>query len=378
LKNIELIFCDAGGGHRSAANALCEIARREGRPWAMRMTNLLELFGGLDVWRKLTGVTGEDGYNGMLRRGWTLGSPTMLRVMHAVVRHYHQSQVTLLERHWQRSRPDLVVSVIPHFNRALYDAMQRVMPDVPLVTILTDLADYPPHFWIEERQRQYFVCGTDLAKEQALSAGHTADRVFQTSGMILNPIFYEPIPDRQPSDIAALGLDPALPTAMMIFGGEGSATMLTIARLLDVSGLRVQLIAVCGKNAGLEASMRAASRRIPMYVTGFTPDVARLMGLSDFFIGKAGPASISEAVAMELPVIIERNHWTLPQERYNADWVQERGFGISVRSFRRGIVQATTEMLDPDRRRRFAERVTAYRNRAVFEIPEILERIMSQ
>jgi len=378
LKNIELIFCDAGGGHRSAANALCEIARREGRPWAMRMTNLLELFGGLDVWRKLTGVTGEDGYNGMLRRGWTLGSPTMLRVMHAVVRHYHQSQVTLLERHWQRSRPDLVVSVIPHFNRALYDAMQRVMPDVPLVTILTDLADYPPHFWIEELQRQYFVCGTDLAKEQALSAGHPADRVFQTSGMILNPIFYEPIPDRQPSDIAALGLDPALPTAMMIFGGEGSATMLTIARLLDVSGLRVQLIAVCGKNAGLEASMRAASRRIPMYVTGFTPDVARLMGLSDFFIGKAGPASISEAVAMELPVIIERNHWTLPQERYNADWVQERGFGISVRSFRRGIVQATTEMLDPDRRRRFAERVTAYRNRAVFEIPEILERIMSQ
>jgi 1,2-diacylglycerol 3-beta-galactosyltransferase len=378
LKNIELIFCDAGGGHRSAANALCEIARREGRPWAMRMTNLLELFGGLDVWRKLTGVTGEDGYNGMLRRGWTLGSPTMLRVMHAVVRHYHQSQVTLLERHWQRSRPDLVVSVIPHFNRALYDAMQRVMPDVPLVTILTDLADYPPHFWIEERQRQYFVCGTDLAKEQALSAGHTADRVFQTSGMILNPIFYEPVPDRQPSDIAALGLDPALPTAMMIFGGEGSATMLTIARLLDVSGLRVQLIAVCGKNAGLETSMRAASRRIPMYVTGFTPDVARLMGLSDFFIGKAGPASISEAVAMELPVIIERNHWTLPQERYNADWVQERGFGISVRSFRRGIVQATTEMLDPDRRRRFAERVTAYRNRAVFEIPEILERIMSQ
>lgn len=378
MKNIELIFCDAGGGHRSAANALCEIARREGRPWAMRMTNLLELFGGLDVWRKLTGVTGEDGYNGMLRRGWTLGSPTMLRVMHAVVRHYHQSQVTLLERHWQRSRPDLVVSVIPHFNRALYDAMQRVMPDVPLVTILTDLADYPPHFWIEERQRQYFVCGTDLAKEQALSAGHPADRVFQTSGMILNPIFYEPIPDRQPSDIAALGLDPALPTAMMIFGGEGSATMLTIARLLDVSGLRVQLIAVCGKNAGLEASMRAASRRIPMYVTGFTPDVARLMGLSDFFIGKAGPASISEAVAMELPVIIERNHWTLPQERYNADWVQERGFGISVRSFRRGIVQATTEMLDPDRRRRFAERVTAYRNRAVFEIPEILERIMSQ
>jgi 1,2-diacylglycerol 3-beta-galactosyltransferase len=195
--------------------------------------------------------------------------------------------------------------------------------------------------------------------------------------MILNPRFYEPTPDRQASDITALGLDPALPTALMIFGGEGSAAMLTIARLLDASGLGVQLIAVCGKNTSLEASMRAASRRIPMYVTGFTPDVVRLMRLSDFFIGKAGPGSISEAVAMGLPVIIERNHWTLPQERYNAEWVEERGFGITVRSFRHDIVKATTEMLDPDRRRQFVERVNAYHNRAVFEMPGILEHILS-
>ena len=46
------------------------------------------------------------------------------------------------------------------------------------------------------------------------------------------------------------------------------------------------------------------------------------MWLSDFFIGKPGPGSISEAIQMKLPVIIERNSWTLPQERYNADWVR--------------------------------------------------------
>ena len=45
-------------------------------------------------------------------------------------------------------------------------------------------------------------------------------------------------------------------------------------------------------------------------------------------IGKPGPGSISEAVAMKLPVIIERNSWTLPQERYNADWVKERQAGM--------------------------------------------------
>jgi 1,2-diacylglycerol 3-beta-galactosyltransferase len=80
---------------------------------------------------------------------------------------------------------------------------------------------------------------------------------------------------------------------------------------------------------------------------------------------------------MGLPVIIERNHWTLPQERYNSDWVEERGFGISIRSFRRDIVRAATQMLDPGRRRQFAELVNAYQNRAVFEIPAILERILA-
>ena len=172
----------------------------------------------------------------------------MLRMMHAVVRRHHASQVKLLERHWQTNRPDIVVSLIPHFNRSIYEAIQRGMPGVLQATILTDLADYPPHFWIEERQAQYFVCGTDVARDQALKAGHPADRVFRTSGMILNPRFYDPAPACRPRDLISLGLDPALPTALIMFGGAGSAAMRTIVRLLDESGLDMQVIAACGKN----------------------------------------------------------------------------------------------------------------------------------
>ena len=161
-----------------------------------------------------------------------------------------------------------------------------------------------------------------------------------------------------------------------MFGGEGSAAMLKIARLVDESGLDVQIIAICGKNKKLEAALRTMPRRIAMHVEGFTREVPRFMRLADFFIGKPGPGSISEAVAMGLPVIIERNHWTLPQERYNADWVEEQGVGISLRSFKRQIVGAVEQMLDRERRCEFVKRVNAQKNRAVFEIPEILERIM--
>jgi hypothetical protein len=304
-----------------------------------------------------------------------LGSGALMQCMHGVIRVLHSTQVKLLSEYWRTRQPDMVVSVIPNFNRALFGAMQRVMPRVPLVTILTDMADYPPHFWIE-RQPQYLICGTEHAYRQAMELGHSPERVFRTSGMILNPKYYEPVAVDRGPDRAALGLDPERPTAFMMFGGEGSPAMLDIARRLDASGLDLQIIAVCGKSKKLEAAMRAMPRRIAMHVEGFTREVPRFMRLSDFFIGKPGPGSISEAVAMGLPVIIERNHWTLPQERYNAEWAEEQGVGIALGSFKRQILEAAGKMLDPARRCEFVRQVNRQQNRAVFEIPEILERIL--
>jgi 1,2-diacylglycerol 3-beta-galactosyltransferase len=376
MYTVELVFFDAGGGHRSAANALCEVARREARPWEMQMMNLQELLDEMDIFRKITGLRLQDIYNELLRRGWTIGSPALMKGMHGVIRVLHSKQVKLLAEYWRTKQPDLVVSVIPNFNRAIYEAMRKVMPGVPLVTILTDMADYPPHFWIE-RQPQYLICGTERAYQQALELGHAKERVFRTSGMILNPRYYEPVEVDRGPDRKALGLDPDRTTALMMFGGEGSAAMLDIAQRLDASGLDVQFIAICGKSKKLEAAMRAMPRRITMHVEGFTREVPRFMRLADFFIGKPGPGSISEAVAMGLPVIIERNHWTLPQERYNAEWVEEQGVGISLRHFSSGIVEAVTKMLDPARRCKFVAEVEKQKNRAVFEIPGILDRILN-
>lgn len=377
MKTLELVYFDAGGGHRAAANALCEVARRETRPWEMRMMNLQELLDEMDVFRKITGIRLQDIYNTLLRRGWTLGSPTLLKGMHVVIRLLHSKQVAMLADYWKDRKPDLLVSFIPNFNRALHAAAKRVMPDVPMVTIITDLADYPPHFWIE-RQTQYVICGTERAREQALALGHSPDRVFLTSGMILNPKFYDVEKIDRHAGRLALGLDPTKPTALIMFGGEGSRVMLPIIQQLDRSGLDLQIIAICGKNSKLEADLRAMPRRIALHVEGFTREVPKFMQLSDFMIGKPGPGSISEAVAMGLPVIIERNMWTLPQERFNADWVTEKGLGLSLHDFRTEIVAATTRMLDPEQRFEFLKNVSRQKNRAVFEIPPILEQILAR
>ncbi len=96
--------------------------------------------------------------------------------------------------------------------------------------------------------------------------------------------------------------------------------------------------------------------------------------MSDFFIGKPGPGSISEAMQQGLPVIVVRNAWTMPQERYNAEWVEENGAGLVLDSFKihSAAVQQLTASIDGVPRAECAR----IHNRAVFEIPEILERIL--
>ena len=112
-----------------------------------------------------------------------------------------------------------------------------------------------------------------------------------------------------------------------------------------------------------------------MAIERFTTDVPYFMSLADFFIGKAGPGSLSEARAMRLPVIVERNAWTLAHERYNTDWVEQEGFGIVISSFSR-IAEAVNRMLDRETYRALRERA-ADNNRAVFEIPHLLARILA-
>ena len=375
MKKLDFIFFDAGGGHRSAANALKQVIEEQRRPWDVRMVNLQEVLDPLDIFRKITGLRLQDVYNLMLKKGWTLGSPQLTVAMHGIIRLYHPRQVRLLETFWAASQPDLVVSLIPNFNRALGESLRKSPRHAPLVTILTDIADYPPHFWIE-RQDQFLVCGSAKAVEQARRHGHPESHIFCTSGMILNPRFYEKVEVDRAAERRRLGLDPEKPTGLVLFGGEGSAVMRPIAQRIDCAGLNVQLILICGRNARLAGALRSMPHGIPMFVEGYTREVPYYMRLSDFFIGKPGPGSISEALAMKLPVIVERNAWTLPQERYNADWVRELGAGLVLKSFRQ-IDAAVRALLEPANYARLRASAAARQNRAVFEIPDILERIIS-
>jgi len=376
MDRFEFCFFDAGGGHRAAATALKMAVESQQRPWDVQLANLQEILDSIDILKKCAGIRIEDYYNWMLRSGWTLGSAQLMRVLQFAIRCRHRAAVRLLEAHWKEVQPEMVVSFVPHFNRELGESFSRAFPGRPFVTILTDLADYPPHFWIE-RQPQYFICGSERAVEQARSMGHPPERIFRASGMILRPTFYEaPVEDRA-AERERLGLLRDLPTGLVLFGGHGSQAMLEIAERLDRSALDLQLILICGRNEKLASALRAAKSRLPRYVEGFTTQVNRYMQLADFFIGKPGPGSVSEALAMRLPVIVECNAWTLPQERYNAEWVLEKEVGVKLGSFRE-IAGAVAQLIEPGALARYRANAASLENRAVFEIPAMLEQILAQ
>ena len=227
MGRVEFVYFDAGGGHRAAATALRTVTEQQ-LQWDVHLMNLQELLDSIDPVLKLTGLRLQDLYNWLLKKGWTWGTGFGLRVLQAAIRLYHRDQVRLLEAYWRKSRPALVVSLIPHFNRAIFESLRRVTPATPFVTVLTDLADYPPHFWLE-RQEQFFICGSDARRRASARLGPSRGADLQNLGNDSPPQVLPAIAVDRAAERQRLGLDPDLPTGLVMFGGQGSSVMVKIA-----------------------------------------------------------------------------------------------------------------------------------------------------
>lgn len=371
MKTVDLVYFNAGGGHRAAAVALAGAIAEQGHPWRVRQVNLFHALDPKARFERLTGMAPEAYYNQRLARGWTLGLAQELKLLQASIRLAHRTLVRRLQVHWLDDEPDLVVSLVPNFNRAMQEALATALPGVPFATVLTDLADLPPRFWIESRPGAHLVCGTEEAVRQARALGHDAEHVHAVGGMLLRSDFHRPAPspaERAAARIAA-GLDPQAFVPLVMFGGHGGRAMKTIARALPEQ----PMILLCGHNEGLAAALRALPSRAPRIVLGHTPDVARWMHLADVFVGKPGPGSLSEALQCGLPVVTCRNAFTLPQERFNTDWVRRHGLGVVVTDFDE-IAGALAQV--QARSTALRQAVAAQRNTAAADVPRVLDQLL--
>ena len=379
---VNVVTGKGGGGHYATYHALRAIAEKQQLLWQFQVTDMDDIMATMTESKKvmnaykLMGSSVSDLYNLMLKNGWTWLWPLQMRLNKLLVKLNYDAGVQFFEHYWREQQPDLVISVVTMCNKILAEALQRVKPGTPYITLPIDFADYPPGFWIEPETDNYTVCATEKLLEQARTLGVKEERILKTSGIVINPRFYEPLKSDHPREREKLDLDPNVLTGIVMFGGNGSKIMVKIAKILECFGDKLQLIFLCGRDCDLAETLRSDRGIQKRLVVNFTEDVPYYMHLADFFIGKPGPGSLSEALAIKLPIITECNASTLVHEKYNARWVREKQVGLVLRSFRQ-IDRAVEQFLQPETFARYQTNVAATNNRAVFEVAQFLQQILA-
>jgi hypothetical protein len=380
IPTVLLFTIDAGGGHRAAARALVAASEETESPLRFRVESFQQILAPLDLLKRATGISLEDGYNLILRRHWNAAMAPLLRVMHLAIRLRRGALVRALGL-WMghEPRPAAVVSVMPNFNGVIRDALRQVWPGVPLVVVLTDFADFPPRFWIEPGIDRVVV-GTDEAREQARALGIPAERISRVSGMVLKPGFYRRGgPGAREGVRREMGFGPDAFVVTLLFGGKGSPEMAPLAEALLDQGSTWSVVALCGDNPALLDRLAPLQERAGgrLRRLGFTERVAELMAASDVLVTKPGPGSLAEAFHQRVPVVVVRNVHTIPQERFNTDYVGRHGLGVVVRHWREIPAAVARLHREPGSREAIRERLAGLpENRAVWEVLEVIAGVL--
>jgi 1,2-diacylglycerol 3-beta-galactosyltransferase len=221
-------------------------------------------------------------------------------------------------------QPDIVVSIHPIINFVAIRALEQLNLHIPFVTVVTDLVSL--HYsWFAPGADTYIV-PTEQAKQLYLSRGLDPKRV-QMLGMPIDPKYTLPVEEKSVLK-SKFGLEPGLPVVLLVGGGDGAGGLHASVRAISQAHLPVQLMVVTGRNRRLYAQLQRTRTKLhmPTKIFGFVQNMPELMHASDVIITKAGPGTICEALACNLPLIL--SGYVPGQEEGNIDYVVHNDVGV--------------------------------------------------
>jgi 1,2-diacylglycerol 3-beta-galactosyltransferase len=317
--DITFLFSDTGGGHRAAAEAIIEALHSEfGDQVETEMVDFLKDYAPAPFNRL------PDLYPDMVRLPELWGAffdlsdgrpqarlvtstfwPIVRRAAKRLVREHHS---------------EVLVSVHPIVNSFALRALGKNRP--PYITVVTDLVSTHA-LWYDHRTDLVLV-PTEMARQRGVDYGMAPEKVI---------VVGEPVSERCSAPLGnkrqlrkKLGWPLDKLTILLVGGGEGMGPLAETARAIDESGLDVCLVIVAGRNAKLEAELKALTWENPALIYGFVHDMPDFMRAADILVTKAGPGTIAEALNAELPIIL---YAKLPgQEDGNVVYVETEGVGV--------------------------------------------------
>jgi processive 1,2-diacylglycerol beta-glucosyltransferase len=325
-KTILLLSVSAGAGHVRAADALHATALEQGMVAEAIHLDVMDFVGSAfralytDFYIKL--VNKAPTLWGYLYNASNNADPdsTTQRMRRALER----LNTGALLREIDKIKPDAIVCT--HFLPAelLSRAIGKQAISCPVWVQVTDFDLHS--MWVQAHMAGYFAANEEVAFRMRAS-GIDADRIHVT-GIPIMPAFSRKA-DRE-ACAAALGIDPARTTILLMGGGAGLGSLETVAeRLLEIKS-DFQLIALAGNNTRALDALQALAQRYPgrLLPQGFTREVERLMACADLAITKPGGLTSSECLAMGLPMIV--NSPIPGQEERNADFLLEQGVALKA------------------------------------------------
>lgn len=358
-RTVLFLIADTGAGHRSAANAICE-AMRAIRPAALATEEISPSSRRRDPgWRPvIVDVFAECG-RFPLRNGVSLYGPAIQHSPQLYGQIYRLTNTTErfnaarrlcqpflrqgLRRLLERTRPDVIVSIHPLLNHVALQVVRDLGLRIPVLTVVTDLVSLHCA-WIAPKV-DACVVPTEEARAFALAEGMPARRV-HLLGMPISPRFAAPAQGTPEERRVRLGLDPSLPVVLLVGGGEGAGGLAEAVEVLSRERLPAQLVVIAGRNQHLRADIDRMRPffQVPVQIHGFVTNMPDFLWASDIIVTKAGPGTICEALACEVPIVLTG---AVPgQEEGNVDFVLDNGLG-TLATTPEELIDALRELLNP-------------------------------
>lgn len=192
--------------------------------------------------------------------------------------------------------------------------------------VALELMDYN-RAWVQPEVDLYPVVHPDLGAE-LIEAGAPASKVTLT-GMPIDPA-YSRLPER--SGVRShLGVPDGRPLLLVLFGGTGHGNAGQVTAALKRARASFQVVFVAGKNHNLEKELRQhCAGQSNWRVLGWVNNMHEWMLASDLLLTKPGGATVMEAAACGLPLLVFR---PLPgNELRTCAWLEKWQVGIWLRS----------------------------------------------
>jgi 1,2-diacylglycerol 3-beta-galactosyltransferase len=290
----------AGGGHVAGAHAMSEAIERyyPGR-FELRVSDYMKDLGVIQLDR-----FHKDSWRRALRY------PILARAGQRIIDAFPQLTIAAERRilrdfaraassDLREDPPLLVVSNHGLITTGLAEAKHRYGLKVPVLTFATEPFNISA-YWGEPRADRVIVASED-GWRRLLRFGLPADKM-TIIGRPVRQAFLN-----APAKVEArghLGLEDRF-TCLVSFGGEGVGRDPhgLISTLID-SDVPLQIVAITGRNEALREELRRLRPGTDrLRAEGFVENMANYLAASDAFVGKAGPSSVYEALAVGRPVL---------------------------------------------------------------------------